>query len=221
MLAARPPTAAPTDLRQIEKFADEAQVRSNAPNIFLVGERLATIKMTMAKYDLFPSRTCSMLQFQRKHTSPDACAMLQAIHLDRLQLLWIQWSFKMQEPGRRPQVRTALEFFSGMVEQQLRYGGYIILEAKACDVPVRDELFAGAKRLGALLGPPTRVHWCALGVMGGSDNNTLVCGEHLAMSNKPWQHAPCVCGRQSSTYVANEGTAYKQFVERVLQQGSH
>ena len=158
-----------------------------------------------------------MLQFQRKHTLPDACAMLQAIQVDRPQLLWIQWSYQLQEPGRRPQVRTALEFFSGMVEQQLQYGGNVILEAKACDVPVRDELFAGARRLGALLGPPTRVHWCALGIMGGSDNNTLVCGEHLAMSNKPWQHAPCVCGRQSSTYVANEGTAYEQFVEKVSQ----
>eukprot|EP00959_Pyramimonas_sp_CCMP1952_P087126 1822918-Pyramimonas_sp.AAC.1 len=103
MLAARPSTATLTNQRQIEEFASEPPAQHNAPNIFLVGERLATVRMTMAKYDLFPSRTCSMLQFQRKHASPGACAMFQAIHLDRPQLLWIQWSCKLQEPGRRPQ----------------------------------------------------------------------------------------------------------------------
>eukprot|EP00959_Pyramimonas_sp_CCMP1952_P149213 3122153-Pyramimonas_sp.AAC.1 len=61
------------------------------------------------------------------------------------------------------------------------------------------------------------MHWCALGITGGSDNNALVRGEHLAMSDKPWPPAPCECGRQSSTYVANGGTAYEQFVEKVLQ----
>ncbi len=186
------------------------------PMIFLVGERLATIKMTLSKYDLCARRTCPMLNFQRRQTSPDACAMLQAIRLDQPTLVWIQWSHLLQEPGRRPHVRTALEFFAGMVEEQLKQGGDVVLEAKACDVPVRDELFAGSKRIGGLLGHPSRVHWCALDIKGGKDDKTVICGEHLVMSNKPWPDMPCVCQRQSSSYVANEGLAYEQFVEKIM-----
>eukprot|EP00959_Pyramimonas_sp_CCMP1952_P142069 2973964-Pyramimonas_sp.AAC.1 len=61
--------------------------------------------------------------------------MLQAIHLDRPTLVWTQWPRLLQEPGRRPRVRTALEFFAGMVQEQLKQGGDVVLEAKACDVP--------------------------------------------------------------------------------------
>eukprot|EP00959_Pyramimonas_sp_CCMP1952_P433756 9083093-Pyramimonas_sp.AAC.1 len=36
------------------------------------------------------------------------------------------------------------------------------------------------------------------------------------MSNKPWPDMPCVCQRQSSSYVANDGVAYEQFVEKIM-----
>ena len=69
--------------------------------------------------------------------------MLQAIALDRPNLIWMQWSYLLQEPGRRGNVRTALEFLAGLVKVQLELGGNVVLEAKSCDVPVHDELFAG------------------------------------------------------------------------------
>ena len=47
--------------------------------------------------------------------------MLHAIRLDQPTLVWIQWSHLLQEPGRRPHVRTALEFFAGMIEEQLKH----------------------------------------------------------------------------------------------------
>ena len=78
--------------------------------------------------------------------------MFQALGMDKPKLLWIQWNAQLAEPGRRPGVRTALEFFSGMVQAQLAQNGDVILEAKAADVPVRDELFNTPNRLGGLLG---------------------------------------------------------------------
>ena len=110
--------------------------------------------------------------------------MLQSIAIDRPQLLWRQWSKHLQEPGRRANARTAVEFVSGLVSQQLSQGGWVIIEAKSRDVPVRDELFTGADRLDQLLSPPARVHWCALGIRGGSKNRTLICCKQLVMSNK-------------------------------------
>eukprot|EP00959_Pyramimonas_sp_CCMP1952_P260010 5436091-Pyramimonas_sp.AAC.1 len=92
-------------------------------------------------------------------------------------------------------------------EEQLRYGCDEILDAKACDAPVRRELVVRGKRLGSLLGPPLWVHWCVLGIMGGPDNNALACGEHVAMSNKTWPREQCVRGGHSSTHVANGGAA--------------
>ena len=111
--------------------------------LFAIGERLATAKMTLGKYGMEFTRTCQMQHFTRKDISPDARAMLQAIERERPRLLWIQWNDTSAEPHRRPRFRTALEFITGMVELQLQLGGDVIMEARACDAPVRDELMSG------------------------------------------------------------------------------
>ena len=195
---------------------NKEQRELTSSGIFAIGERLATIKMTMAKYGMGLTRTCPLWHFTRKDISPDACAMLQAIGMDKPKLLWIQWNDSAREPNRRPQVRTALEFITGLVDLQLKLGGDVIMEGRACDVPVRDELMAGDKKILTIIGPPVRVHWCALGIKGGKEHTTRLCGEHLVLSNKPWATAPCVCERQSSTYHPSAGAGYEQFVEKVL-----
>ena len=46
--------------------------------------------------------------------------------------------------------------------------------------------------------------------------NTLLCGEHLVLPNKPWTALPCVCKRQSSSYNPSAVAGYAQFVEKIL-----
>ena len=142
--------------------------------------------------------------------------MMQDLVTVRRCLLWLQWSVLLTEPGRRSQVRTALEFFSGLVEQQLQLGGDVLLEARSCDVPVHDELFNLLGRLGKILNKPQRMTWCSLGIKGGARGETLLCGEHLVMSNRSFAAAPCVCQRQSSSYGSTSGEGYEQFCSKML-----
>ena len=114
--------------------------------IYLIGEGLTTIHHMQSKYGLRAALKAQMSTFQRRHTSPDACAMLQAVKRECPHLVWIQRCASMQEAGRRPNVRTAIEFFSGLVACQVGLGVDVILEGKAAYVPVRDEVFAAPKR---------------------------------------------------------------------------
>ena len=66
----------------------------------------------------------------------------------------------MVEPTRRGQVRTAVEFLSGLAIIQTEQGGAVLVEGKARDVPVRDEVFMGDNRLGKILGEPSHMFWC-------------------------------------------------------------
>ncbi len=116
------------------------------PKVYLIGERLATVHNVLGKYGLAASRTANMSQFDRRRTSPDASAMLQAIAREEPYLVWIQWSPKMVQSGRRGGVRTAIEFFSGLVKLQKDAGRHVIIEGKAADVPVRDEVFTAPNR---------------------------------------------------------------------------
>ncbi len=90
------------------------------PTIYVIGERLATIHHVLDRYGMPASRTANMAQFDRRRTSPDAAAMLQAMSRNKPQLVWIQWCPRMQQPGRRAGVRNAIEFFSGLIKLQLR-----------------------------------------------------------------------------------------------------
>ena len=109
-----------------------------------------------------------------------------------------------------------MELIAVLADVQLQLGGDVILEGRARDVPVRDELMAGDKRITTLIGPPGRVHWCAVDIKGGEEYTTLLSGEHLVLFNKPWAEAPCICERQNSTYHPSAGAEYEQFVERAL-----
>ena len=105
-----------------------------------------------------------MFQFGRRTVGSEACAMLQAIKRGKPALLWIQWNPTMVEPTRRGQVRTAVEFLSGLVTIQVEQGGAVLVEGKARDVPVRDEVFTGDNRLGKILGEPSHMFWCGLNI---------------------------------------------------------
>ncbi len=122
----------------------------------------------------------------------------------------------MVQSGRRGGVRTAIEFFSGLVKLQKDAGRHVIIEGKAADVPVRDEVFTAPNRLGDILGKPKVVHWCALGITGHNADRRILCGEHLVMSSIPWEEKPCVCGRQSSHYAATADVGYEQFCSQIL-----
>ena len=185
-------------------------------NVFIVGEKLATLRMVLEKHGIDVSRSCPMANFGRRNVSAEATAMMQDLVTVRPCLLWLQWSVLLTEPGRRAQVRTALEFFSGLVEQQLQLGGDVLLEARSCDVPIHDELFNSPKRLGQILNKPQRMTWCSMGIKGGARGETLLCGEHLITSNREFQPGPCVCQRQSSSYGSTSGEGYEQFCGKML-----
>ena len=150
----------------------------------------------------------AMATFGRRDISPDAAAMLQAIHQQQPYLLWLQWANTMQDPGRRGQVRNALQLFGGMVQAQLHHGGNVVIEGKSCDIPVRDELFSSC--LGQVLQLPTTIHWCGLGIHGGLDDHTLLCGEHLVMSKKKLTEMPCVRRRRSLPCSSTSGPVCEQ-----------
>ena len=189
--------------------------------VFIVGEKLATLRMVLEKHGIDVSRCCPMSNFGRRNVSAEATAMMQDLVTVRPCLLWLQWSVLLTEPGRRSQVRTALEFFSGLVEKQLQLGGDVLLEARSCDVPIHDELFNAPRRLGQILNKPQRVTWCSLNSKGGSRGETLLCGEHLVMSNREFPPGPCVCQRQSSTYGSTSGEGYEQFCGKMLLHFAH
>ena len=117
------------------------------PVVYLVGEHLTVLKHVMSYYGITVGRTSPMHNFGRRTVSPDATAMLQALQREKPDLIWIQWNEHSQQPARRPNVRTAVEFLSGLVEIQIQTGRMAILEGKASDIPVRDEVFEGSKRL--------------------------------------------------------------------------
>ena len=124
---------------------------SNCPNVFLVGEHLTVLHHVFEQLHIRVQRTCTLVQFGRRHIPDSATAMLQALQRDKPVLLWIQWHPEARTPRSRPNIRTAVEFLSGLVELQLEQGGKVLVEGRAMDVPVRDEVFCHARRLGQLL----------------------------------------------------------------------
>ena len=82
------------------------------------------------------------------------------------------------------------------------------------DVPVRDEVFCYARRLGQLLGPVNHQYWCKLGIVNNAKR--VVCGDHLVYSFPRWPTNECICGRNSSTYAYNKGEGYEQFIRTAL-----
>ena len=103
---------------------------------------------------------------------------------------------------------------SGLVERQLEAGRKVILEGRASDVPVRDEVFENHRRLGQLLGEAQHQWWCHLGI--ANDKGRTVCGDHLVLSSPPWQGGSCVCNRHSATYAFNKGEGYDEFILHAL-----
>ena len=164
--------------------------------VYAVGERLVVLKHVTGKYGIDLGRTANMLQFGRRNTNGEATAMLQAIRRERPRLLWVQWHPDAREPSRRAQIRTAVEFLSGLVQIQLAAGGNVIIEGRASDLPARDEVFEAPGRLGSLLSHHSRVFWCALGAQ--TPKGTPLCGEHLVYSHPPWTTKDCVCKRRST-----------------------
>ena len=80
--------------------------------VYVVGENLSVLRHVFEKLSLNIRRTCSLLQFGRRHLPDDATAMLQAIKRDEPLLLWIQWHPEARTPRSRPNIRTAVEFLS-------------------------------------------------------------------------------------------------------------
>ena len=151
-----------------------------------------------------------MYQFGRKTVGPEACAMLQAIKRDKPALLWIQWNPTMVEPTRRGQVRTAVEFLSGLAAIQTEQGGAVLVEGKARDIPVRDEVFMGDHRLGKILGEPSHMFWCGLNIRHPG-SKTLMCADHLVYATPRWPEKRCLCRKSNSGYRARSGEGYEQF----------
>jgi len=187
---------------------------SAKPTIYLIGERLAVIKHVCSFYGIHVGRTAPMLNFGRRTVSDDAVAMLQAIRRESPDLLWIQWHETAREPSSRPNIRTAVEFLSGLCELQIEANHAVLLEGKAKDVPVRDEVFEGSRSLGKILGQYQHQWWCQLGITN-EDGNT-VCGDHLVYSSPEWPGGTCQCKRQSSLHHATSGECYEQFIVQAL-----
>ena len=183
---------------------------SSTKSVYAIGERLAVLKHIAEKYNFRLDRTAGMTQFGRRNTNPDATAMLQAIRRERPDLLWIQWHSEAREPCRRAQVRSAVDFLSGLARVQLSLGGNVLVEGRASDLPARDEVFQAPGRLGDLLGEYNRIFWCAIGAQ--TPRNTQLCGEHLVYSHPAWKDIGCVCNRRSNNYAADNGEGYEQFI---------
>ena len=187
---------------------------SAKPTIYLIGEHLAVLKHVCAFYGIHVGRTAPMLNFGRRNISDDAAAMLQSIRRETPDLLWIQWHEQCREPSSRPNIRSAIDFFSGLCQIQTEAKRAVLLEGKAKDVPVRDEVFEGSRKLGTLLGQYQHQWWCQLGITN-EDGNT-VCGDHLVYSSPMWPGGTCQCKRQSSAHHASAGECYEQFIVQAL-----
>ena len=195
-------------------MAFQAVARPGSPTIYLVAENPAVLRHVFEQHNLCVQRSCPMMQFGRRTVSDDATAMLQALKRDGPTLIWIQWSPEARSPKDRPNIRTAVEFLSGLVELQLNGNRMVILEGRACDVPARDEVFENQRRLGQLLGPAESQSWCRLGI--NNHKGRTVCGDHLVMCSPPWRGGGCICQRQSSTYAYNKGEGYEEFILHAL-----
>ena len=187
---------------------------SAKPTIYLIGEHLAVLKHVCAFHGIHVGRTAPMLNFGRRNISDDAAAMLQSIRRETPDLLWIQWHEQCRETAARPNIRSAIESFSGLCQIQIDAKRTVLLEGKAKDVPVRDEVFEGSRRLGTILGQYQHQWWCQLGITN-EDGNT-VYGDHLVYSSPTWPGGTCQCKRQSSSHHASSGECYEQFIVQAL-----
>jgi len=179
-------------------------------NVFIVGENLALLRHVFESLSFNVVRTCSLVQFGRRSIPDAATALLQAVKSRAPDLLWIQWSPEARQPRTRPNIRTAVEFLSGVVDLQLETGNKVILEGRAMDIPVRDEVFENSRALGKLLGPRQHQYWCQHGIKNHSGR--VICGDHLVLSSPSWPSNKCVCSRNSSEYAYTKGEGYEQFI---------
>ena len=97
---------------------------------------------------------------------------------------------------------------------QISEGRHVLLEGKASDVPVRDEVFEAENRLGRMMGNYTLQWWCGLGVVSSEGNP--ICGNHLVYAYPPWPGNECSCKRMSHTYNPRAGEGYEQFISQAL-----
>ena len=111
-------------------------------------------------------------------------------------------------------MRSAVEFLSGLVRLQMEAGRQVIIEGRARDMPVLDEVFDRKGQLGKMLGPPSHVHWCALGIKNMADYP--LCGHHVLYANFEWPSSSCTCKRQNKTHRSQAGYGYEQFCQQVL-----
>ncbi len=110
-----------------ESLSTAGTVIPRSPGVYILGEKLATLGLTLEKHGLNVLRTSPMLNFQRRQLPPDGRAMLQSLPDGRPQLVWIQYANALQDPNRRPKVRTALSFMAGIVKIQMALGGQVLL----------------------------------------------------------------------------------------------
>ena len=189
-------------------FLSNPTVSVKRVTVFIVGENLPVLLQVFQSLGVVVSRTCRMLNFERRRVSDEATAMLQSIRRSPPDLLWIQWNEEGRYPRQRPYIRSAVEFLTGLVEQQLQGKRMVLLEGRAMDVPVRDEVFEGVNRLNGLLGEPSHQWWCNLGVV--NSRKRPVCGDHLVLASPVWHgKEECGCGRTSSSYAYNRGEGYE------------
>ena len=65
---------------------------ASGKQVFIVGEKLATLRMVLEKYGIDVARSCPMSNFGRRQVSAEATAMMQDLMTVRPCLLWLQWS---------------------------------------------------------------------------------------------------------------------------------
>ena len=174
------------------------------------------LKHVCAKYGIDVMKTAPILNFGRRSISADAADMLQGVKRDTPALIWVQWSEFAREPARRASVRTAVEVLTGIVELQIADGRKVLIEGKASDIPVRDEVFQGKRGLERLFWQSSHIFWCGLGIKRSQDGSKTLCGDHLVYAHPHWNSIACLCGRRTASHHPAAGSGYEQFCVSAL-----
>ena len=155
-----------------EDGADEQYVTNTqtpgAIQIMVIAERQRVLLQTLK--DLGGEvQQCTHAHVRARRSLPEDLKILRADVLDqRPHLLWLQWQGDAA-PGRRAQTKMLASFLHALIQEQLKHG-QCVLECRASDLPIREEVinspewqqllpYKGIGR-GCQLASPSRAERC-------------------------------------------------------------
>ena len=125
--------------------------------VFLVAAVPATAEHTLGRYGIQVRSADALYQTHRHKIEPGVAAMFTALHRGECpDLLWTQWHCGASRHDVAS-LRTAVKSVSKLTEAQLAQGRAVLMEGRACDPTLNDQVLNAPKLLGSLLGPPTVV----------------------------------------------------------------